>query len=90
MEHAELAVRAASRVDDAALRCCALAAYGLMHFNSGTRHSDRARWSEALSLERSLPGWPLDDGPTWVLGWQLCWSADFDRARSLIEESCPS
>ena len=35
MEHGELAVRAASRVGDAALRCRALAAYGLMHFNAG-------------------------------------------------------
>ena len=78
MEHGELAVRAASRVGDAALRCRALAAYGLMHFNTG-RGIPTAEMEEALSLERSLAEWPLDDGPTWVYGWQLCWSADLDR-----------
>lgn len=85
MEHGELATRAASRVGDAALRCRALAAYGLMHFNSG-RGIPTAEMEEALSLERSLAGWPLDDGPTWVAGWQLCWSADVDRARDLFQE----
>jgi DNA-binding CsgD family transcriptional regulator len=85
MEHGELAVRAASRVGDTALRCRALAAYGLMHFNTG-RGIPTAEMEEALSLERSLAGWPLDDGPTWVYGWQLCWSADLDRARELLQE----
>jgi DNA-binding CsgD family transcriptional regulator len=83
--HAEQAVHAASRVDDVALRCCALAAYGLMHFNTG-RGIPTAEMEEALSLERSLAEWPLGDGPTWVFGWQLCWSADFDRARDLFQE----
>ena len=85
MEHGELAVRAASRVGDAALRCCALAAYGLMHFNTG-RGIPTLEMEEALALERSLAEWPLDDGPTWVYGWQLCWSADVDRARDLFQE----
>jgi DNA-binding CsgD family transcriptional regulator len=85
MEHGELAARAASRVDDAALRCRALAAYGLMHFNTG-RGIPTAEMEEALSLERSLAEWPLDDGPTWAYGWQLCWSADLDRARELFQE----
>jgi DNA-binding CsgD family transcriptional regulator len=85
MEHGELAARAASRVDDAALRCRALAAYGLMHFNTG-RGIPTVEMEEALSLERSLAEWPLDDGPTWVYGWQLCWSANVDRARDLLEE----
>jgi DNA-binding CsgD family transcriptional regulator len=85
MEHGELAVRAASRVGDAALRCRALAAYGLMHFNTG-RGIPTEEMEEALSLERSLAEWPLDDGPTAVFGWQLCWSADVDRARDLFHE----
>ena len=85
IEHGELAVRAAARVDDAALRCRALAAYGLLHFNGG-RGIPRTAMDEALSLERSLSDWPLDDGPTWTLGHQLWWSADVDRARVLFAE----
>ncbi len=85
VKHGELAARAASRVGDAALRCRALAAYGLMHFNAG-RGIPTAEMEEALSLERSLAEWPLDDGPTWVHGWQLWWSADVDRARDLFQE----
>ena len=85
MEHGELAVRAASHVGDAALRCRALGAYGLMHFNTG-RGIPSAEMEEALSLERSLTEWPLEDGPTWAYGWQLLWSADFDRARVLLHE----
>ncbi|MDQ3065778.1 MAG: hypothetical protein M3R12_01315 [Actinomycetota bacterium] len=85
MEHGELAARAASRVGDTALRCRALAAYGLMHFNSG-RGIPTAEMGEALSLERELAELPLDDGPTWVYGWQLSWSADLDRARDLFQE----
>ncbi len=88
MEHGELAVSAASRVGDAALRCRALAAYGLMHFNCGLGIPTE-EMEEALSLERSLAEWPLEDGPTWVAGWQLCWSADLDRARSLLQEVLP-
>ena len=53
IEHGELAVRAAARVGDAELRCRALAAYGLMHFNGG-RGIPTAEMEEALSLERSL------------------------------------
>jgi DNA-binding CsgD family transcriptional regulator len=85
LEHGELAVRAASRVGDAALRCRALAAYGLLHFNAG-RGIPVAAMEEALALERSLAGWPLDDGPTRAWGFQLCWSADVDRARDLWQE----
>ena len=85
MHHAELATHAASRVGDAALRCRTLAAYGLMHFNTG-RGIPAAEMEEALALERSLSEWPLDGGPAWVYGWQLCWSADVDRARALFAE----
>ena len=62
IEHGELAVRAASGVGDTALRCRALAAYGLMHFNAG-RGIPSAEMQEALALERSLAEWPLQDGP---------------------------
>jgi DNA-binding CsgD family transcriptional regulator len=85
MEHGQLAAKAASRVGDPALRCRALAAYGLMHFNSGGG-IPTVEMQEALSLERSLAEWPLHDGPTWVYGWQLCWSAELGRARDLLQE----
>jgi len=48
VEHAELAVRAAERVGDAALRCRALAAYGLLYFNAG--RGIPAQMEAALSL----------------------------------------
>ena len=67
------------------LRCRALAAYGLMHFRRRPRHPSRGD-GEALSLERSLAEWPLDDGPTAVFGCQLWWSADVDGARPLFHE----
>ena len=85
IEHSRLAVRAAARVDDVALRCRALAAFGLMQFQAGRGIPD-AEMEEALTLERALPEWPLDDGPTIVFGHQLWWSADVDRARELFEE----
>jgi DNA-binding CsgD family transcriptional regulator len=85
IEHSRLAVRAAAHVDDAALRCRALAAFGLMQFQAG-RGIPEEEMEEALALERGLPQWPLDNGPTFVLGHQLWWSADVDRARELFEE----
>jgi len=85
VEHAELAVSAASRVGDATLRCRALAAYGLLHFNAG-QGIRRAEMEEALALERALPEWPLSDGPTWSFGHQLWWSDDLDAARPLLDE----
>ncbi len=85
LEHAELAVRAASRAGDAALRCRALAAYGLLHFNAG-RGVPSAEMDEALELERSLGDWPLQDGPTNVHGHQLWWSAEIESARTLFRE----
>ncbi len=60
IEHAELAVHAASRVDDAALRCRALAAYGRMHFNSG-RGIRTARWRRRSRSNGRWPQWPLDE-----------------------------
>jgi DNA-binding CsgD family transcriptional regulator len=85
MEHGELAMLAASGVGDSALRCRALAAYGLLHFNAGRGIPDVVM-EEALQLERSLDEWPLADGPAFVFGHQLWWSADVDRARPLYHE----
>ena len=59
---ASIAVRAASRDGDASLRCRALAAFGLLHFNAG-RGIPAAEMDEALRLERSLGGWLLLGGP---------------------------
>jgi DNA-binding CsgD family transcriptional regulator len=85
IDHSRLAVRAAAQVDDPALRCRALAAFGLMQFQAG-RGIPGPEMEEALALERALPEWPLDNGPTFVRGHQLWWSADVDRARQLFEE----
>ena len=85
IEHSRLAVRAAARVDDVALRCRALAAYGLMQFEAGRGDTRRGDGGGALA-RAALPEWPLDDGPTSVLGHQLWWSADVERARVLFEE----
>jgi DNA-binding CsgD family transcriptional regulator len=87
LTHAELAVEAASRAGDAALRCRALATFGFSHFWNG-RGIPRERMEEALALERSLLAeqWPVSDGPTLVLTYQLVWSDQLDRARRLLEE----
>ena len=84
-KHADLAVAAAARVDDVALRCRATAVYAEMHFRLG-RGIPTARMEEALALERSLGEWPLDEGPAEVRVYQLVWSADTDRARELVLE----
>ena len=84
-EHAELAVLAASRAGGTTLRCRALAAKGRLQFNAG-RGVPSAEMDEARSLERALPDWPLEDGPTFVTGHQLWWSGDVDGARTLFEE----
>ena len=90
LEHAEHAVRAASRDGDASLRCRALAAFGLLHFNAG-RGIPGAEMDEALRLERSLGGWlrlgaPETTGPKTVHGHQLRWSGELDRARAIFHE----
>jgi DNA-binding CsgD family transcriptional regulator len=85
LEHGEHAVVAASRTGDPALRCRALAAYGLLHFNAGLGIPS-VEMDDALSLERSLSEWPLDDGPTNVFAHQLTWIADVERARALLHE----
>jgi len=82
LAHAELAVQAASRVGDAALRCRALAMFGLLHFHVG-RGIPRAQMDEALALERSLPRFTA---ATSVVVHQLVWSGELERARPLLEE----
>ena len=85
VEYGRLAVQAASRVDDVALRCIAAGADGHMHFYTGRGIASSAM-EEAVALERSLPGWPLDDGPTLSLGHELVWAAEVDRARLVYHE----
>jgi DNA-binding CsgD family transcriptional regulator len=83
--HAALAVDAASRTDDLALRCCALATHAHWQLRTG-RGLQRAAMDEALELEREVSGWPLVEGPTSMLCYELaCW-ADLDRARKLLRE----
>ena len=87
LAHAKLAVEAASRAGDAALRCQALATFGFIHFWNG-RGIPRERMEEALALERSLPvgRGSLSGRPTLVHTYQLVWSDELDRARRLLEE----
>jgi DNA-binding CsgD family transcriptional regulator len=89
VQHAELAVRAASHVSDPTLRCHALAALGTAHFYAG-RGIATAMMNEAMSLERSLAEWPLDQGPTQQFALQLFWAADLERARDLFQELADS
>ena len=84
VEHATLAVRV-DVVEDTTLRCRALAAYGLLHFNAG-RGIPRAEMDEALALERTLTEWPLMDGPANAFVYQLWSSGDLDSARLLLHE----
>src|SRR5207302_10664216 len=85
LEHAELAVQAASRAGDAALLCDALATFGFVHFREG-RGIPRERMEEALALERSLSQWPRIAKATWASGLQLVWSGELERARGPLEE----
>jgi DNA-binding CsgD family transcriptional regulator len=82
---AELAIEAASRAGDAALKCRALATFGFLHFRVG-RGIPHERMEEALALERSLPKGPLPGKATAVIGFQLLWSGELERARRLLED----
>ena len=85
MYHAELSSRAASRVDDAALYAHALAGRCVTRFYAGYG-LDVAAMDEAVALERTLPSWPLRDGPTYQYGLQLFWSADTQRGRDILDD----
>jgi len=85
LEHAELAVQAAMRTSDDTLRCRALAAHARLHFRIGLG-IPQARMEKALALERALPGWPLADGPSLTLAYQLAWSGELDWDRRLLAE----
>ena len=41
---------------------------------------------EALSLERSLPDWPIEEGPAFVSSHQLLWSGEAERGSVLLRE----
>lgn len=84
LEHAELAVEAASRAGDAALRCDALALFGFVHFREG-RGIPRERMEEALALERSLPKGSASAPATHTSNLQLVWSGELSRARGPLE-----
>jgi DNA-binding CsgD family transcriptional regulator len=80
LEQTELSVAAAQRTGDPALRCRALAMFGLLNFIAG-RGIPRAEMEEALALERSLGASPIAEA-TWVLAHQLAWSGEeLSRAR---------
>ena len=82
---AELAIQAAARVGDDALRCEALAQYGQLSFSLG-HGIPRQEMDEALALERAKPDWALNARATSSLAHQLVWSGDLERARQLIGE----
>jgi DNA-binding CsgD family transcriptional regulator len=85
LEHAELAVQAASRAGDAALRCKALAAFGFLHFRAG-RGIAHEQMEEALALEKTLPkSSPAGPAITTLL-YQLLWSGELERCRQLAGE----
>ena len=83
--HAALAVQAASRTEDVALRCRALTQYACWQCRAG-RGIPRAEMEEALMLERTLPGGPSVNGPSGVLCLELIWTVELERARTLLTE----
>jgi DNA-binding CsgD family transcriptional regulator len=84
-EHAALAMDAASGAGDAALRCRALAAYCELHFRSGRGFAAR-EMDEALALEQSLDGRPMNGGAAWARCEELCWSAQVEYAREFLPQ----
>ena len=75
LAHAREAVPSASRTGDPEIECRALAAYGDWNFRAG-RGMQQAEMDRAMTLERSLPSWPLDRGPTDLFSRQLVLVAD--------------
>jgi DNA-binding CsgD family transcriptional regulator len=86
LAHAEQAVQRATVVDDPVLRCRAAAAFGVLSFNSG-RGIRQEEMRAAVALERSLPEWPLPEGPTMAFAHQLMWSGELDAARRVLDEA---
>jgi DNA-binding CsgD family transcriptional regulator len=92
VRHARLAIQAASRVDDVVLRAVTIARDCLSRFYAG-QGLDETGMDEAVALERTLPQWPLPEGPTLMYGTQLFWAAEVARAREVlrtIEHAIPS
>ena len=85
MAHATRAVEAASRTDDRSLQCMARGTLGEWQFRAG-RGIQHSAMEQAVSLERTLPDWPLVSGPTEHLCHQLVWAGELDRGRSLLLE----
>jgi DNA-binding CsgD family transcriptional regulator len=83
--HAAAAVRAAELADDDALRCAALAVFGLINFRLG-RGIDHEAMARAVALEESLALPPAMWSPKLLLCDQLFWSHDLTGARRLAEE----
>ena len=76
---------AAERAEDDALRCAALAVFGLIHFRLG-RGIDREAMARALALEESLALPPAMWSQKLLLCDQLFWSHDLIGAQRLAEE----
>ena len=83
--HALQAVEAASRTDDHSLHCTTQGTLGEWQFRAG-RGIQRRAMEQAVSLERTLPDWPLISGPTEHLCHQLVWAGELDLGRSLLLE----
>jgi DNA-binding CsgD family transcriptional regulator len=83
--HAVAAVHAAERARDEAIRCGALAVFGLIHFRLG-RGIDREAMARAVALQESLALPPAMWSPKLLLCDQLFWSHDLVGARQLAEE----
>ena len=62
----------------------------LLPSETGTSRAGRgiqhAQMDQAMALERSLPSWPLDRGPTDLFSRQLVLAADLGSARDVLHE----
>jgi len=84
LEHARLAIEAAARTGDTALRCDTLAMYAVLHARTGLGPAEQ-ELNEALALERSLEG-KRRHAATDALVYQLLFSGDSARTRAAIEQ----
>ena len=83
--HAREALPSASRTGDPEIECRALAAYGDWNFRAG-RGMQQAEMDRAMTLERSLPSWPLDRGPTDLFARQLVLARISTQRGDLLHE----